>query len=201
MNMYTLLISSSVSLQEHLSAALGSFIEIHTSLWHFASTAKLNAGDVVWVDGDNQDPELISRLCRGDFGAVRVIVMSGLPNDAAAVEWLGRGAAGYLHAFSAPETLRQTMSVVASGGLWVGVGLMQQLCARFGQLSKPQHPLLVQLTEREREVVQYLKTGMSNKSIAKQMDISERTVKAHLTAIFGKFDVTDRIQLLLKLAV
>jgi len=199
--MYTILISASISLQEHLSEALGSFIEIHQSLWHFAAEAKLNAGDVTWVDADNQDPELIARLCRSDFGQVRVIVMSSTPSDAAAVEWLGKGAAGYLHAFATPDTLRQTMSVVASGGLWVGVGLMQQLCARFGQLSKPAHPLLAQLTEREREVVQYLKTGMSNKSIAKQMDISERTVKAHLTAIFGKFDVTDRIQLLLKLAV
>lgn len=199
--MYTLLISSSISLQEHLSEALGSFIEVHNSLWRFATESRLNAGDLVWVDVDNQDPELIARLCRGDFGLVRVIVMSSMPTDAAAVEWLGRGAAGYLHAFAAPDTLRQTMSVVAAGGLWVGVGLMQQLCARFGQLSKPEHPLLANLTEREREVVQYLKTGMSNKSIAKQMDISERTVKAHLTAIFGKFDVTDRIQLLLKLAI
>lgn len=199
--MYTLLISSSISLKDHLSEALGSFIECHDSLWDIPAKAKINSGDLVWVDADNQDPELIGRLCRGDFGTARVIVMSSTPSDAAAVGWLGRGAAGYLHAFSAPEVLRQTAAVVESGGLWVGVGLMQQLCARFGQLAKPQNELLNQLTEREREVVQYLKTGMSNKSIAKQMDISERTVKAHLTAIFAKFDVSDRIQLLLKLAV
>ncbi|MFN4238883.1 MAG: response regulator transcription factor [Vogesella sp.] len=199
--MYTLLISSSFSLRDHLSHALGSFIEYHDSLWRFATESKINSGDLVWVDADNQDPELIGRLCRGDFGTARVIVLSSTPSDAAAVDWLGRGAAGYLHAFSLPETLRQTAAVVESGGLWVGVGLMQQLCARFGQLAKPEHALLSQLTEREREVVQYLKTGMSNKSIAKQMDISERTVKAHLTAIFAKFDVSDRIQLLLKLAV
>lgn len=198
--MYTLLISSSISLKDHLSEALGSFIECHDSLWDIPANAKINSGDLIWVDADNQDPELIGRLCRGDFGMARVIVLSSTPTDAAAVAWLGRGAAGYLHAFSAPEVLRQTAAVVESGGLWVGVGLMQQLCARFGQLAKPQNELLQQLTEREREVVQYLKTGMSNKSIAKQMDISERTVKAHLTAIFAKFDVSDRIQLLLKLA-
>jgi len=198
--MYTLLISSSISLKDHLSEALGSFIECHDSLWDIPAKAKINSGDLIWVDADNQDPELIGRLCRGDFGMARVIVLSSTPTDAAAVAWLGRGAAGYLHAFSAPEVLRQTAAVVESGGLWVGVGLMQQLCARFGQLAKPQNELLQQLTEREREVVQYLKTGMSNKSIAKQMDISERTVKAHLTAIFAKFDVSDRIQLLLKLA-
>lgn len=198
--MYTLLISSSISLQEHLAAALGTFIETLPSLWDLPTSNRFRQGDLVWVDADNQDPDLIKRLCKSDFGPARVIVLSSTPTDSAAVDWLGHGAAGYLHAFSTPETLRQTMAVVESGGLWVGVGLMQQLCARFGQIAKPQHDLMAQLTEREREVVQYLKMGNSNKLIAKEMDISERTVKAHLTAIFAKFDVSDRIQLLLKLA-
>lgn len=200
--MYTLLISASPSLQEHLSAALGCFIEVAPSLWDLSGTGGLRTGDMVWVDADNQDPELLQRLCRGDFGAVRVIVLSSTPSDAAAIAWLGHGAAAYLHAFSPEDTLRQAMAVVESGGLWVGIGLMQQLCARFGQLAKPQHEhaLLTQLTEREREVVQYLKLGKSNKLIAREMAISERTVKAHLTAIFAKLEVADRIQLLLKLA-
>jgi len=199
--MYTLLISSSPSLQEHLSSALDTFIDIQPSLWELPATVRFRHGDIVWVDADNQDHDLICRMCRGDFGNVRVIVLSSMPSDAAAVDWLGKGAAGYLHAFSVPEVLRQTLAVVVSGGLWVGVGLMQQLCARFGQIAKPQHDLMVLLTEREREVVQHLKLGKSNKLIAKEMAISERTVKAHLTAIFNKFDVSDRIQLLLKLAV
>jgi DNA-binding NarL/FixJ family response regulator len=198
--MYTLLVSSSTSLQEHLATALGSFIEVQPSLWDLPGTARFYPGDMIWVDADNQDPDLLLRLCKGDFGAARVIVLSSTPDDSAAVDWLGHGAAGYLHAFSIPETLRQAMAVVESGGLWVGAGLMQQLCARFGQIAKSQHALMAQLTDREREVVHFLKMGMSNKSIAKQMDISERTVKAHLTAIFTKFDVSDRIQLLLKLA-
>lgn len=198
--MYTLLISSSISLQDHLAAALGTFIETLPSLWDLPTSNRFRQGDLVWVDADNQDPDLIKRLCKSDFGPARVIVLSSTPTDSAAVDWLGLGAAGYLHAFSTPETLRQTMAAVESGGLWVGVGLMQQLCARFGQIAKPQHDLMAQLTEREREVVQYLKMGKSNKLIAKEMDISERTVKAHLTAIFAKFDVSDRIQLLLKLA-
>ena len=198
--MYTLLISSSPSLREHMQAALGSFLDLHDSLWEISTGLPLRSGEPVWVDIDNQDHELLQRLCRGDFGAARVLILSSTPDDAEAVRWLGHGAAGYLHAFSLPETLRQVVAVVESGGVWVGSQLMQQLCARFGQLSKPQHPLLSALTEREREVVAHLRTGKSNKQIARDMDISERTVKAHLTAIFGKLGVPDRVQLLLRLA-
>ncbi len=53
------------------------------------------------------------------------------------------------------------------------------------------------LTEREKEVTQAVITGASNKEIARQLDITERTVKAHLSAIFQKLDVRDRMHLML----
>ncbi|MFC3531621.1 LuxR C-terminal-related transcriptional regulator [Vogesella facilis] len=172
----------------------------YPSLWDLSGSLRLYDGELVWVDADNQDEDLVQRLCRGDFGKARVVVLSSTPTDPAAVKWLGMGAAGYLHAFAVAETLQQVASAVASGGTWIGVNLMQQLCARFGQVAKSDSPLLGQLTEREREVVSHLRDGKSNKQIARDMDIAERTVKAHLTAIFGKFGVPDRVQLLLRLA-
>ncbi|SCK14093.1 response regulator transcription factor [Vogesella sp. LIG4] len=195
-----MLISSSHSLQAHLQVAFGECTQ-HPSLWDLAASLRLPDGRVVWVDVDNQDEDLVQRLCRGDFGKARVVVMSSVPSDEAAVRWLGVGASGYVHAFAIAETLRQVAGAVSAGGVWIGVHLMQQLCARFGQVAKSDSPLLQQLTEREREVVDHLRNGKSNKQIARDMDISERTVKAHLTAIFGKFGVPDRVQLLLKLAV
>ena len=198
--MPTLLITSSPSLQQHLQAALDRELEVYDSLSALAGQPQRCAQEVVWVDADNQDATLLQRLCRGDFGRARVIVLSSTPSDREAVQWLGAGAAGFLHAFSQPETLQQAGAVAAADGIWVGVGLMQQLCARFGQLAHVDSPLLAQLTEREREVVGHLREGKSNKQIARDMDISERTVKAHLTAIFGKLGVPDRVQLLLKLS-
>ncbi len=198
--MPTLLITSSPSLQQHLQSALDRELEVHPSLTALADKPQGGVPGVVWVDVDNQDAALLQRLCRGDFGRTRVIVLSSTPSDHQAVQWLGAGAAGYLHAFSQPETLQQAGAVAAADGIWVGVGLMQQLCARFGQLAHADSPLLAQLTEREREVVGHLREGKSNKQIARDMDISERTVKAHLTAIFGKLGVPDRVQLLLKLS-
>ncbi len=193
------LISVSNSLQQHLQMVFGNCRQ-HLSLWELSDSLHLQDGELVWVDADNQDADLVQRLCLGDFGKARVIVLSSSPTDEAAVKWLGMGAAGYLHAFAAGDTLQQVASVVASGGIWIGVHLMQQLCARFGQVAKTDSPLLAQLTEREREVVGHLRDGKSNKQIARDMDIAERTVKAHLTAIFGKIGVPDRVQLLLRLA-
>ncbi len=198
--MPTLLITSSPSLQQHLQAALDRELEVYDSLSALAGQPQRCVRGVVWVDADNQDATLLQRLCHGDFGRARVIVLSSTPSDREAVQWLGAGAAGFLHAFSQPETLQQAGAVAAADGIWVGVGLMQQLCARFGQLAHTDSPLLAQLTEREREVVGHLREGKSNKQIARDMDISERTVKAHLTAIFGKLGVPDRVQLLLKLS-
>ena len=198
--MRPLLITSSPSLQQHLQSALDRELEVYDSLSALADMPLGSVQGVVWVDADNQDAALLLRLCRGDFGRARVIVLSSTPSDHQAVHWLGAGAAGFLHAFSQPETLQQAGAVAAADGIWVGVGLMQQLCARFGQLAHTDSPLLAQLTEREREVVGHLREGKSNKQIARDMDISERTVKAHLTAIFGKLGVPDRVQLLLKLS-
>lgn len=200
--MYTSLISASASLHSHLSAALGSFVESAANLQQLTQQSRWQAGDILWVDADNQNHALLMQLCRGQFGPVRVIVMSGVPDDGLAVSWLGAGAAAYIHAFSSPDLLRQVLAVVQSGGVWIGAGLMQQLCSRFGQLTSPAavQALPSQITLREKEVIEQLRLGKSNKEIARELDITERTVKSHLTAIFTKLQVADRVQLLLKLS-
>lgn len=51
-----------------------------------------------------------------------------------------------------------------------------------------------QLTDREREVLQLVRSGLANKQIARRLGIAERTVKAHLTSVFQRLGVTDRTQ-------
>jgi DNA-binding NarL/FixJ family response regulator len=102
---------------------------------------------------------------------------------------------------STPDLLQQVFDTVQSGGTWVGRSIMQQLCARFGRQlpAKAETDWRSRLSAREQDVVSALREGRSNKDIARQLDISERTVKAHLTSVFQKFGVEDRLQLLLKL--
>lgn len=135
----------------------------------------------------------------------QVVAFSSAPDDAEGLDWLGLGAVGYVHAFGEAALLQQVLATVSAGGTWVGVGIMRQLCMRMGQLAGPAVAApaspdgLARLSEREREVVATLREGRSNKEIARVLGITERTVKAHLTSIFQKFEVEDRLQLLLKL--
>lgn len=129
-----------------------------------------------------------------------VVVVSSQPNDEEGIQLLDQGVAGYGHAYAAVATLRQILEVVASGELWVGRSLMQRLLrgvAPAGRSSRVDWQTA--LTDREREVAQLTANANSNADIAQQLGITERTVKAHLTAIFEKLEVADRLQLALKI--
>lgn len=88
------------------------------------------------------------------------------------------------------------------GGLWVGPHLLARLITGLApQLAQapeaPAAPALDELSPREREVTIAVAEGLTNKQVALRLDISERTVKAHLAAVFDKLGVPDRLQLAL----
>lgn len=143
----------------------------------------------------------------GDTGAGRVseiraqsrqpiVVLSNVPEDAQGMAVLAAGAAGYCSALSLPAVLRQVASVVEHGGVWVGPQLMrrfmQGLAARGNGAVQP---VLNALSLRERQVAEAVAHGSTNKEIARTMGITERTVKAHLSAAFEKLGVRDRMHL------
>jgi DNA-binding NarL/FixJ family response regulator len=160
---------------------------------------------VVWVDIDPRDPPSLQTphwqalLFRP---GVRVVAASSSPNDQAALDALAAGCAAYCHAFSDAATLRQVQQVVDLGQIWVGKSVMQRLVAGSRNMPKPaEEPAQAWdagLTEREREVAVLAANGASNLAIARDCGISERTVKAHLSAVFTKLNLTDRLQLALR---
>lgn len=135
----------------------------------------------------------------------RTVVLADEPGDALTLEALSAGAAGCCNTHAAPEVLQQVAAVVGNGGLWVGQNLLQQLIGRTARILTSQNPastgnaLPDTLSERERQVAKLVANGASNKEIASQLSIAERTVKAHLTAIFDKTGARDRLQLSLKI--
>lgn len=119
---------------------------------------------------------------------------------------LAAGAVACCDAALQPEELERIVGVVLHGGVWVSKAaiplLMSKLQAFSGQAAQaPAAPApqdsLEALTDRQREVAQLVAQGASNKQIARALDISDRTVKAHLTTIFEKLGITDRLQLAL----
>ncbi|WP_051229558.1 response regulator transcription factor [Paludibacterium yongneupense] len=160
------------------------------------------AGSVAALDADCRELPLLLDLGGGPplslCATHRVLALSSVPGDEEGLRWLQHGAVAYLHAYSSAELLRQALAAVESGGIWFGVSIMQRLCRQLGAIGASA-PLPADLSARELQVVDALRLGRSNKEIAQVLAITERTVKAHLTSIFQKFDVADRLQLLLRL--
>jgi DNA-binding NarL/FixJ family response regulator len=92
--------------------------------------------------------------------------------------------------------------VIEAGQVWIGKNLMQRLLHGTSRLAGNQENGAPdwgqELTEREREVALLAANGASNQTIATDCKITERTVKAHLSAVFAKLNITDRLQLALR---
>lgn len=158
----------------------------------FAGTAQIW---LVVVPGQRSDRQVALFRQRG----IRqpLIVLADEPGEEDALAALAAGAAGYCNSHAAPEVLCQVAMVVENGGLWVGQRLMQRLLASTAQLLSPSASAAwaETLTDREQQVAREVARGASNKEIARDLAITERTVKAHVGAVLDKLGARDRLQL------
>ena len=160
-----------------------------------------SAAKVVWCRL-RVGEELASILNGVDLTAGHpVVVLSDVPSDDLIMQSLAAGAAGCCNSRAAPEVLRQVGMVVGNGGLWVGHSLLQRLVGSTAKVlaKRPNQTKNSdwgdRLSERERQVAKLVASGENNKEVAKHLSISERTVKAHMSAILEKLGVRDRLQL------
>jgi len=162
--------------------------------------------DIIWVVCEASQPVLTENSMahiKALSTRAAVVVLSNTPDPAEAMQALQAGARGYAHALGPVETLKQIATVVTNAGIWVPANLMAQVVGNTWQAlngdKRLNQAMLEKLTEREQGVALAVVKGGSNKHIARDLNITERTVKAHLTSIFQKLEITDRMQLVLKL--
>lgn len=169
-------------------------------LARFADLANLPPGEIIMIDASHPElPAFDAPVWQTWSQHLRLLVLSSAPHDEEGLAALDAGASGYCHVYAAPMTLRNALDVVASGELWVGRALMTRLLRNVSRASRPVPDAWGHtLTEREREVARRAAHGDSNLAIADALGITERTVKAHLSAIFEKLGVADRLQLALR---
>ena len=162
---------------------------------------------MVWLmAGNAQWPDVLQQVLQAQPGA-RIVLLSGAPDPQEGLQALNLGVRGYSHAYAVPALLQEVATVVDHGGLWVGPDLLHRLVgstqAALDKRAAPA-PAAVSpwnlLSAREAQVACAVRAGRSNKEVADLMFISERTVKAHLGAVFEKLGVRDRLQLVLRLA-
>ncbi len=130
---------------------------------------------------------------------LQIVVASMSPNDPEGQRALVAGASGYIHAYMPVEGMDKVLRHVMTGEIWVGKNLLSRMLSQIGKaIPEKQQDWARDLTSRERDVARFVALGHTNQSIAESLGISERTVRAHLSTIFEKLEVSDRLMLALK---
>jgi DNA-binding NarL/FixJ family response regulator len=130
-----------------------------------------------------------TRRIRGVSPTTNVIVFTSFSDRERILGALDAGAVGYLLKDAEPEEIHRAIRAAMRGEAPLAPKAAAALLAARSAAS-PSHDL----SEREREVLRLVTTGLANKQIARRLGISEKTVKGHLTHVFQAIGVTDRTQ-------
>ena len=131
--------------------------------------------------------EATRRLLEED-PATQVVILTSFSERDEILSALDAGAIGYLLKDAEPDDVIRGVRAAAHGESPLAPKAARELLGSRGSAPASQ------LTDREREVLRLVTRGLSNKLIARELGISEKTVKAHLTAVFQRIGVTDRVQ-------
>jgi len=135
---------------------------------------------------------------RPELAATRVIVLTTFEHDEYVFDALRGGAGGFLLKDTPPAQLLDAIRTVADGGALLAPTVTRTLIREFvGHSPRPltPHPLLDQLTDREREVVALVAQGLSNAEIADRLVLSPATARTHVSRAMVKLGARDRAQL------
>ncbi len=136
---------------------------------------------------------------RREYPSLKIITFPNKPSQTAGLRLLSQGINGQCSPYIGKKQLETVLSVVAMGEIWVGKSFIDQLITansmdiNIDDLASQESFEL--LSAKEREVAVYISKGLSNKQIASEMSISDRTVKSHMTNIFKKTNIKDRLGL------
>ncbi|HEV2914558.1 MAG TPA: response regulator transcription factor [Pyrinomonadaceae bacterium] len=141
-------------------------------------------------------PELLTIASEG-----RILILSGVNDPDVHNRAVLLGASGVVLKDKAAETLIKAIERVHAGEVWLDRTAISRVFAEMAHQSEkkedPEARKINTLTQREREVIALIGTGLKNKEIARRLFISETTVRHHLTSVFSKLGVSDRLELMI----
>jgi DNA-binding NarL/FixJ family response regulator len=140
-----------------------------------------------------------TRRIRAAMPATQVLVLTMFEDDESVFAAMRAGASGYVVKGARQDEILRAIRAVAAGEAIFGPSVAKRMMAFFaaGGAPAPAEPF-PDLTAREREVLHHIAAGRSNAAIARELFISGKTVSNHISAIFGKLQVADRAEAIIR---
>ena len=133
----------------------------------------------------------------------KFFLLSDRPDEDEALSFLKLGIVGYGNTYISSPRLLEALLIITNGGVWLGQKVIQRLIMDTVTNTKPANDkesavnALEKLTKAERQIAEFVARGATNLEIAADLNITERTVKAHLTSIYEKTKTGNRLNLAL----
>lgn len=159
--------------------------------------------DIVLLDlilGDEDGLEFLPELCKLSPNS-RILILTGVQTTDSHRLAIRRGAMGIVLKQQAADMLLKAIRKVHAGEVWIDRSMMgsvlEDVRSERTEAPDPEAVKIGSLTPREREVVALVSEGLKNKLIGERLFISETTVTHHLSSVFSKLDVSDRLELII----
>ena len=137
----------------------------------------------------------VLRKLRSERAAVRIVILTAAIDDASLAEARALSVNGMVLKNSDPAYLLECLDRVRAGGSWIDPELSarsEELAEAYGSLARPP------LAPRERQLIRFIRRGLRNREIAKELGVTEGTVKVYLHSIFEKLGVKNRTELAIR---
>ena len=159
-----------------------------------------HAPDLVLLDMNLPGTHHLAALneARALFEGVTVVVVSGEEDVALMLAAVDAGASGYIPKSSDPELTIQALRVVLAQGVYLPIEALRHAVRRPATVAGSGPAVMPVISQKQQQVLQRLLQGKANKVIARELDIAEGTVKAHLSAVYGALGVGSRSQAMCK---
>lgn len=201
--MFILLGSANNSVLERWYSLLaeGNQLQQASTVEELKSSAATGAFDLILLHRLMIDSTICSEIRRLTPSS-KLFLLSDQPDNEEGLLFLKLGIVGYANTYISSERLSEALHVIASDGVWLGQKVIQQLILEAyltakGQGKHTTNQRLAVLSPMEHRVAELIARGLTNLEIAAEFGIVERTVKAHLTAIYAKMHVGNRLSLAL----
>lgn len=163
---------------------------------------KWNMPHIVLMDikMPEMDGAKTTKLIKQDFPNIKIIVLTTFNDDEYIYEALKNGASGYLLKDATPQEIANAVRTVYNGGALIQPEVATKVISKFSEMAKGSIAERVDnrvelLTSRERDICRLVGEGKNNKELAKELYLSEGTIKNHITKILNKLELRDRTQL------